>query len=352
MPSGPPPTAERSIRAAGPTPPDATGPGAVLVMGDFGHERCGVGGSMAALVAGRTDIAVLDAAAPGRLRFLREARAAARTGAVAVAVYPTRSTVYQRDLLLRAAVVRLAFGRRRFRLHLHEYRHLRKMLRWPATIALLLPQRIVVSTESERDAVARALGGLVGRRCEVVVAVPTSGTSPTATDLEASLGPDADRDRTVGVFGMYRDDKDLSWLLDVLGRLDRRFDRLVLAGAGWEGRQWPSEITDRYELTALGHVPRRALPGIFRSWGLAVAPLSNPAHDGRMSVRTPLAFGVPTLTVGPRDAELTLDPPHLVLVPPHDPGAARLDVDRGEGAAAVAEFERAAGTATAAALFG
>jgi glycosyltransferase involved in cell wall biosynthesis len=326
--------------------------GGVLAMGDFGHERCGVGGSLASLAEHVDHVTVLDTAAPGLRRFLRACRAASRSGDAVAGVYPTRSTVYQRDLLARALLLRATFGRRRFRLHLHEYRKLRKKLRWPVTAVLLLPGRIIVSNADEQQAVRSALRGLVGRRTDVVVVPPTNGSAPSRDEVDRALQPGPERERTAGVFGMRRPDKGIDFLLDVLARLDPRFDRLVLAGDGWEEQEWPQALRDRFAIEVLGHVPRRALPELFASWGVAIAPLWEPAQDGRMSLRTPLAFGVPTISVGPRRDGLTLVPRNLLLVPPFDPtDVALTDDDRRIGADEVAAFEERTAAALARALF-
>jgi hypothetical protein len=322
-------------------------------MGDFGHDRCGVGASAAALADRVGEVVVLDTAAPGVVAFASKAFAAARTGAPCAGVYPTRSTVYQPQLLIRALALRVAFGRRRFRLHLHEFKRLRRMLRWPVELALLLPGVVVVSSESERAAVRGALRGLVGRLVEVRVAAPTNGAAPTTAEVELAAQPGPDAPRTVGVFGAYRPDKGAAWLEEVLERLDARFDRLVVGGAGWEEHRWAPAVADRYAIELMGHVPRDGLPAMFASWGLAIAPLWAPAHDGRMSLRTPLAYGVPTLTVGPRDGDLTLEASHLLVVPP-----AAVDVldlgghDRRHAAAQVARYEEVAADRLAEALFG
>jgi glycosyltransferase involved in cell wall biosynthesis len=298
-------------------------------------------------------VSVLDTAAPGLRRFVRHARAAARTGAVCVGVYPTTMTVYRPGLLPRAVILRALFGRARLRFHLHEFQHLRRMLRWPAKVALLLPGRVVVSSAPERDAVRGAFHGLIGRRCEVEVAAPTNGTAPTAEELDVSTAAHPDQGRTVGVFGLYRPDKGIDWVDAVLERLDPRFDRLVVAGGGWHEHEWALGVRGRYDIELLGHVRRSGLARTFAACGLAVAPLWKPAHDGRMSVRTPLAFGVPTLTVGPRGADLTLAPHHLLLLPPTDPTTIDLDaLDRRRGAQEVAAFEHQAALRLADVLFG
>jgi hypothetical protein len=86
-----------------------------------------------------------------------------------------------------------------------------------------------------------------------------------------------------------------------------------------------------------GHVPAAELPRVFAGWGLAVAPFWEGAHDGRLSLRTPLAHGVPTLTRPGSEGALTLRPPHLLFDPTDVPDFD--DQARAQGAAAVAEFE-------------
>jgi hypothetical protein len=319
-------------------------------MGDFADRRCGVGSSLAALVGDAGDVEVLDPAAIGAWRFAQRARQAARAGGICVAVYPTRSTVYRWSLPLRLLTLWWTFGRGRLRLHLHEFQHLRRMLRWPVAALLPLTHRVVVSSDSERRAVAAAWRGAVGRWCEVVVAPPTNGT---AAPEGPALRP-VSRSGTVGVFGMRRDDKPLPWLVGALGALDPSFRRLELAGGGWEGQPWPPSIRARFDVRALGHVDPEHLAAVFAGWDLALAPFSWPAHDGRMSLRTPLAYGVPTLTVGPPGPDLTLRPRHLALTPPSDPTAAALEllsVDAEAGAEEVAAFERHAAQRLLAALF-
>lgn len=329
----------------------------MLAMGDLGEERCGVGSSAATLIGhlrrGGRDVIVVDTSGTGVRRFWREARAAARSGAPCTGVYPTRSTVYEPRLLWRVVVLRLVFGRRRFRLQLHEFRMLRRMLRYPVTAAALLASRVVVSSLSEQEALRGALRGLVGRRCDVVVAPPTNGTAPTDAEIATATSPLADAGRTVGVFGMLREDKAVAWLHATLERLDGRFERLVVAGSGWDEHVWPASIAERFTTDVLGHVPRAQLPSMFAGWGLAVSSLWGRANDGRMSLRTPLAFGVPTVSVGPPGADLTLRPCHLVLVPPCDPATVPvLDATaRRTGAEEVAAFESAAAARLADALF-
>jgi hypothetical protein len=328
----------------------------ILAMGDFGDERCGVGSSLAAMARRHGTPTIIDTASHGVRRFLQEARAAARTGGICVVEYPTRSTVYQASLPLRAVALWALFGRSRLRVHLHEYRNLRRMLRWPVTASLVLVHRVVVSSPREQAAVSAALHGRIGQWCEIVVAPPTNGSAPSGADLSGLPTADAGRGgRTVGLFGMRRDDKAVDWLFAVLDSLPPDFDRLVLAGAGWEEQPWPPHLSDRFEITPLGHVAASALGTVLGTWDLALAPFDNPAHDGRMSLRTTLAFGVPTITVGPPDEDLTLRPPHVGFVPPSDVAkavAAVLAADRSEGARQVAAFEHAAADRLEEALFG
>lgn len=327
-------------------------PPAVLAMGDFGDPRCGVGASMAATVAGAASpVDVLDPTELGWLAFWRAARRLARTGATCVAVYPTRSTVYRRSLPLRFVLLWGAFGRSRLRLHLHEHRNLRRLLRWPVSTLVPLARRVVVSSAGEQGSVASAWWGRAGRWSEVLVAPPANGTPGPAT-LPARRRPPSG---TVGVFGMGRDDKPVAWLEQALVALDPSFRRLELAGAGWEGQAWPASVLDRFDVDVLGHVDAGRLAGLFDGWDLALAPFAWPAHDGRMSLRTPLAHGVPTVSVGPPGADLTLRPQHLVLVPPApfpDAAARALGADAAAGAAEVAAFEAEAVDRLRRALFG
>lgn len=329
-----------------------------LALGDFGDDRCGVGSSVAALVARRRlEPFVIDTSRRGFGRFAKEAWKASRSGGICVFEYPTRSTVYRRSLLPRAVLLWLVFGRSRLRLHLHEYKNLRRMLKWPVTLGLPLASRVVVSGASESAAVASALRGLVSRTCEVVIAPPTNGTAPDDAQVAQLLRRTGPRTPTgaVGVFGMRRDDKQIAWLVEVLSGLPGDLRTLVFAGAGWEDQELPAAVTARFEVVRLGHVPAESLPAILDGWDLAVAPFDNPAHDGRMSLRTTLAYGVPTITVGPPGPDLSLRPSHLRFTPPDDPGAAAeglREADRAEGAAAVARFEDQAAVRLEEALFG
>lgn len=274
---------------------------------------------MATLMERAPEIEVesLDTASPGGLAlFARQARDAARRSPTCVWVFPTRSIVDRPDLVLRLAVCRWMFQHGAVRLHLHEFRRLRRKLRYPITLALALAtDRIVVSSASEAAAVRRAGFGWAARGREVRVVPPVNGTTPTDAEIDVVAGPSsADRRRTLGVFGMHRPDKGDQWLADILRRLDRRFDRVVVAGRGWEDVEWPPDLLARYEVVLRGHVERADLAAELAGWGLAVAPFTEGPHDGRLSLRTPLAFGVPTLTTATTSADrgdLTLAPSHL-----------------------------------------
>lgn len=303
-----------------------------LAVGDLGSERCGVGGSAGALVERSGGMLVpVDLAAP-----VESPDDLAASTAALVLAYPSASTFQRPVTARRAASLARAFRRRGLpvRIWLHEFRRLHRVHR--AAVAPLLrlaTDRVVVSGDTEAAAVRRALR-VVGRRgVEVVVAPPVSPTAPSP-GATPPAAPEH-RDRTVGVFGMLRPDKGPDWLASVLHRLDARFDRLELAGSGWETFAAPV----RYEVVRRGHVVVGDLPGLFAGWGLAVAPFWEDAHDGRLSLRTPLAHGVPTLTrVG---AALTLRPSHLLA---DGPGVAESvpvvdDAARRAGACEVAGFE-------------
>ena len=293
------------------------GPVVALAVGDLGAETCGVGSSAGALVArsgGR--VRPVDLTAVGRdARF---------DGDVLVLAYPSASTFQQPATAVAAVRLRRAADGRPVRLWLHEYRRFHRVHRAIVRPLLrLATDRIVVSNEREAAAVRAAVGR------PVVVVPPPNAAAPVAPPLPATQT----HAHTVGVFGMRRPDKGEAWLTATLGRLDARFRRLELAGGGWDGYAPPS----RFDVVRHGHVSTAGLPALFAGWGLAVAPFWEGAHDGRLSLRTPLAHGVPTLTRAPAGNELTLRPPHLLFdageVPELD------DAARAAGAAAVAAFE-------------
>src|SRR5690606_11077448 len=119
--------------------------------------------------------------------------------------------------------------------------------------------------------------------------------------------------RTVGVIGQLRPDKGEPWLLDVLARLDPRFERIEVVGRDWDLSAWPATLRDRYTVVGHGQLPAARLPEVLAGWDLALAPFAEGPHDGRLSLRTPLAHGVPTLTRGPQPPDLQLRARHLLL---------------------------------------
>jgi hypothetical protein len=294
------------------------GPVVALAVGDLGAETCGVGSSAGALLA----------RSGGRVRpiDLTNVRRGDRVdGDVLVIAYPSASTFQQPATALAALRLRRAAAGRPVRLWLHEYRRFHRVHRAIVRPLLrLATDRIVVSNEREAAAVRRVAG-----RRDVVVVPPPNATAPVAP-LPPAL---PSRSHTVGVFGMRRPDKGESWLSEALVRLDARFTRLELAGGGWDDYDAPA----RFDVVRRGHVPTAQLPELFAGWGLAVAPFWEGAHDGRLSLRTPLAHGVPTLTRRPDGGELTLRPPHLLFDPTDVPDLT--DDGRAAGAAAVAAFE-------------
>jgi hypothetical protein len=85
-----------------------------------------------------------------------------------------------------------------------------------------------------------------------------------------------------------------------------------VVGRGWEACAEISGADLPVEL--LGHIPGDAIGPTITQWAAAIAPTRTGASDGRMSIRTPLAHGVPTLVSKPDDpSELTLEFPHLVV---------------------------------------
>ncbi len=264
-------------------------------MGDHGNERCGVGSSepiAAALAPG--EVRVVDPTT-GSLRSFRRALAGALDGAVgAVVAYPTIREVERLGLVPRLLVLRRRLGRGRWlRVHLHEFERLRRRQRiGVALLAGLVADRVVVSSEREAASLRDRYRGWAGRR-EVRVAPPANGSAPPAAP--AVHDPPA-RGRTVGVIGQLRPDKGEAWLLDVLTRLDARYDRLEVVGRDWDLDRWPVALRARYEVVGHGQVRAVDLPRVVQPWDLAVAPFEEPPHDGRLSLRTPLAHGVPTLT--------------------------------------------------------
>jgi glycosyltransferase involved in cell wall biosynthesis len=285
----------------------------------------------------------------------RAARRGASHGATAAVEYPALAVLHRPGLLGRCVLLLVLFGRPRLRLHLHEFQHLRRMLRYPVTAALPLFGRVVVSSPSERDAVRAALPRWLRARTEVLAVPPTNATVPAPGGLEhpGDRRSPADALR-VGVFGSLRPDKDPAWLAEVVAALGPRIGRLELIGRGWE--HFDLQAGDGAPVTVVrrGPVATDELAAAFAAWDLAVAPFWEPPSDGRMSLRATLAHGVPTLTRGPLNDQLTLRPPHLAAV--CDATALSqvelpVGLARASTAAEVAAFESAVTERLAAALF-
>lgn len=332
-----------------------------VALGDLGDSACGVGNTVAALLDELpcAPPPYIDLAAPLRAVWAAARRVRPSTRTVVV-VYPTISTSRRPELLVKVAALRWWFRRGEVRLYLHEFGRLGRKHRAGIVVGLFLTNgRIVVCVPSEARAVRNAAGGWATRG-QTVVSVPTiNGTAPGPQDVQrafdAARAAGSARERTVGVFGSFRPDKGPDWLAEVLATLDDRFDRLEFIGSGWDRCVLPESVQDRYDVVLHGHVPTVALAEVFGGWGLALAPFwEGGAHDGRGSLRTPLAYGVPTLTRPPRPGDLELDVPHLLF----DEDAAVVasvptfsESERRSGAEAVAAHEAAAIRRGAAALF-
>jgi hypothetical protein len=235
---------------------------------------------------------------------------ARRAGDPVVITYPTRSTVVRWRPLLTFAAAALLQRRRALHVHLHEYRVFRQV-RWALDVILALgaPQ-VVVSSRSEAEAVARGLAGRLGRVHPVVIP-PVSAVTPTTTGHDAV---EAAGSGVAGVFGFAGPAKGVELVTEVVRHLPAHFHRLELVGRGWDAVDWPAEVTDRLAVAVLGFVPTTDVGAVFAGWELAIAPFSDGASDGRMSLRVPLAHGIPTLTEAGRPEDLTLAPGHLVVV--------------------------------------
>ncbi|MDP1821507.1 MAG: hypothetical protein Q8K58_16650 [Acidimicrobiales bacterium] len=331
----------------------APGPGpTLLVLGDLGDERCGVGSSEAVLAAmAPGEVRALDPTAGSFLGFARRLRRTAHGAHGAVVAYPTLSQVERLRVVPRLLLLRALLGRRGWlRVHLHEFERLRRRQRLAVAVVVgLIATRVVVSSEREAAALRRRYRGWAGRS-EVVVVPPANGSAPAALAVgheEACRG-------TLGLVGQLRPDKGVDWLLATLGALDPRFDRLEIVGRDWDLTTWPESLLSRYEVVAHGQLPAAELPAVVSRWELALAPFEEPPHDGRLSLRTPLAHGVPTLTRGPRPSHLQIAAPHLlfddeidlVAVPTFD------GVERAAGAKVVAELEQVWRTQLVEELFG
>ena len=306
-----------------------------MLVGDLGDQRCGVGRSTAALLDARDDVVVLDPSRPGLRAWWSACRNAALECGAAVMIYPTRSTFERPRTFVHAYLAALAFGRKPFRTYLHEYsRFGRKHRPFVATLAWLGSDGIIVSTQGEADALRRRWPGLLTRRRSFIVVPPVNGTAPAASQMTVSHTATG----TAGVFGMPRPDKDIDWISKVVTSLPSSIKRLQLAGSGWETEHLPDTARRRLDVEVLGHVADGDLEDLFRQWDLAIAPFADGPHDGRLSLRTPLAYGVPTITSRPRVGELTLETEHLCFEV-DDIGRLLNSDDRGAWRRQVADYE-------------
>lgn len=302
-----------------------------VLLGDLGDERCGVGHSTASLLAG-ADVVHLDPTAGGWLDWWRRCGDAAERCRGLVVVYPTASTYLQPAAFVRAVLAAVRFRRRWVRTHLHEYhRYGRRHRPFVAVLAGLGRDGVVVSSEVERQALRRRWPSLLTRRRTITVVPPANGSAPPSAPA-----PTRSATGVAGVFGMPRPDKDVAWVARAVQALPAGVGRLELVGRGWDDVRLDVAV----DQVRLGHVPDGELAELFERWDVALAPFADGPHDGRLSLRTPLAHGVPTITSPPAAGALTLDVSHLhvlrdeTIEPPLDVGA-----DRRAGADAVATFE-------------
>ena len=304
----------------------------VLVCADLGDDRCGVGSSEAATFPdfGSDDIIDPCGPVPAAIRAVRTAR---NHGRGAVVAFPTRSSVRSARAIAVITVVALLLRRNGVRFHLHEYRVFDEIRAVLDRIMVRTASDIVVSTQTEAEVLRSALAGRVAAHAQIHVVPPANGTAPTPE--HPVLEPQASQPATIGIFGTARANKDLEWAVAQLRELEG-FGRLELAGAGWEVVSWPEDIGRRYEILPLGSVDASQLAATFARWGLALAPLDGGAHDGRMSLRTPLAHGVPTIAAAGVTGDLTFRPAHLHLDHWREPDAA---TTRADDARCVSDFE-------------
>lgn len=308
----------------------------LMVMGDLGDARCGVGSSEAALLSHvNREVRPVDPTVGSAWAFRRAVAAAAADVDGAVLAYPTISQLERVRLVPRLVWLRWVLRHRWIRVHLHEFARLRRRHRLAvALIVGAIADRVVVSSDREAEALRSSYRGWAAR-AEVVVAPPANGSAPVPQRTEPAL-----RRGVVGVVGQQRPDKGSSWLLETLERLDPRFDQLEVIGRGWDEVGWPTSVSCRYATTLHGEVPEAEMADLIASWELALAPYDEPPHDGRLSLRTPLAYGVPTLTRGPRPAHLRLQAPHLLFDDEIDVAAVPSEsAGRGRLAAAIAAQE-------------
>lgn len=302
-----------------------------VLLGDLGDEACGVGRSTASLLAGEAFEHLDPTVGTWRDWWRRCGDASGRCRGLVI-VYPTASTYLRLACFGRTLLAALRFRRRWVRTHLHEYhRYGRRHRPFVAVLAWLGRDGVVVSSDVERRALQGRWPSLLTRHRSLTVVPPANGSAPTSE-------PAATRARTgvAGVFGMPRPDKDVAWISQAVRALPPDVRGLELVGRGWDDVPVDTDI----DQVRLGHVPDSELATLFERWDVALAPFADGPHDGRLSLRTPLAHGVPTVTSPPAEGALTLDVDHLHVLhgttvePPLD-----LEADRRHGAEVVAAFE-------------
>lgn len=321
----------------------------LVVCGDFGDDRCGCGSSEAAFARSlERTIDVLDPLV-GPARALPTIWAARGAGTPAMIVYPSVSAQKSpRAITTLGLAVALLRPSQRV-VHLHEY-VVYDELRWPWRFVLsLFGGDVVVSRASDRAALEADLGSRARRRVRVHLIPPVNATAAPAGWERPSSGR---RPGTAGLFGLWRGERGLETLLQVLRRLPPRIVELEAVGDGWRQVDWPADIRERFTITTCGRLPAADLPARIASWEVALTPLADGAHDGRMSVRTPLALGVPTVTTVRDPADLTLRPEHLILFEDRDDWQLPELSDEAcrRGARQVAEFEAGCASSMAAVL--
>lgn len=313
-----------------------------ILVSNYEAGRCGVGASTAAWarpVQSRLEI-WRTVSVKSMLQWRYHAVSADR----AVVVYPTLGNRLGAGPIL--AAVGLARTRVARILHLHEFRRLQVLHRVyiHVLVAVLRPARIIVSTASEATAVARRLGRR--KNCEIVVCPPANGTALPRGLAGARFADTSVRGagtRTVlGIFGTPRNDKLAGLGFERLCEMvDGRVDMIECVGEGWERyADLLAELSGSH-IRYLGYLDTEQLATTLCRWDLAFAPLADGASDGRMSLRTPLAWGIPTLTTRPaRSEDFTLSVGHVAFLDTPTSGAIFADVtDRAVAAAEVSRAE-------------
>jgi len=298
-------------------------PGAVnLILTDFDSESCGVGHTVGSWA--RTHLGAYRVIDPRR-SWRAIAGEALTLRPPVILTYPTRNGRGSPKTLLLLAGLRLR--REPVGVYLHEFLRAHPLHRLYMQILLWLTTGpVVVSSVSEAADVRPHLRR--GRRLEVCPAPAGSLPMVAVMPSDEASGPDCPL--VVGLFGIPRRNKGLDrfwdWLEKVAGDVPVE---IRLVGSGWEEGWAP---TDRFgdSVRLLGRVPTEALPEVFSGWDLALAPFEEGATDGRNSLRTPCAGGVPVVTVFPPDpADLTFRPPRGVhdLESVSSAGDVTLDID-------------------------